>query len=603
MNKNQTRQHFDKLGLWYILALVGIAGVIIISQVLIQQAISEQQSDARVINLAGRQRMLSQQISKNILKVKHDLTEAACKQIYKELEQAFMLWKTTHQGLLHGNDSLGLKGQNSKEVKRIFRKMHPHYQIIAHHTEAVLSHLRQKPFVFEPVEAHLAGVLAHEQVFLKLMNEIVFQYNDEAQNKISSLRRQEVILLLLVLLIIFLEAVFIFLPTSKNVKETVMELVLSENTAKKMAKEIEALYGTLEVSYQQLADVDIEPEQPTVFVKTDVYGNVRHFSEKFRQLLGLEVDQLPLNLYNWLEQEGYQRDFLDGIMAITATEQAWNGELKVETLEGDFVWLKVHIIPTLSQKDQKTEVMVVAANVTELKEAKEKSKEINREKIEKQVEEKKYKSILMLEGQEEERKRIARDIHDGIGQMLIALKLTLESTSVASSAQTTQRVQESLGILSNIIKEVRRVAFNLTPSSLNDFGLPPAIKKFCQEVGELMGINITFENKTHFINRLNTNVETHIYRIVQEGVNNAIKHANASEIQVVFAHSVSKLNVEIVDNGIGFDYAKVQETGHFAKSGHGIFNIRERANFIDGQFEIETMPEQGTKIKVGVPIN
>ncbi len=609
MNNHLTKGRFDKLGLWYILALSGIAGVIISTQALIQWAIHKQQDDSRVINVAGRQRMLSQQISKNVLKIKVGLSQDATLKVRNELSKALQFWKTAHQGLLRGSDSLGLKGQNSPKVTQMFEEMEPHYQAMVAHTDTLLSYLQQVTYSQAKLLPHIHQVLFHEGAFLRQMDQIVFQYDEEAQSKVTSLQYTEIVLLIISLTIIFFEVTFIFLPTSKNVKRTVASLIRSENVAKKMAKEIEVLYNTLETSYQQLADVDVAAEQPALLVKTDPFGNITYFSEKLQNLL--ELERHPINLFSWLETEGYQREFLDGLMDSTTAGRSWNGELKVQTQEGDFLWLNVHLVPaftrstsgTANEPGQKVEMMVVGTDVTELKEAKERSKEINRARIEKQVKEKQHRSVLILEGQEEERKRIARDIHDGIGQMLIALKFNLEATIIADHRQTKLRIQESREILKNIIKEVRRVAFNLTPSSLNDFGLTPTIKKFCQEVGELMGINVTFENKTHFINRLNTKVETHLYRIIQEGVNNAIKYAQATQIQVVFNHNVYKLNIEIIDNGTGFDYVSLQDKGHFAESGHGIFNMKERASFINGQFEIETAVGQGTKIKVSVPIN
>ncbi|OJJ14744.1 histidine kinase [marine bacterium AO1-C] len=607
MDNHLTKGRFDKLGLWYMLALSGIAGVIISTQILIQRAINKQQDDSRVINVAGRQRMLSQQISKNVLKINTELFKDSIQKIQRELTGALQLWKTSHQGLLQGDQTLGLKGQNSLIVNQMFRQIQPHYQAMVAHTDTILYYLKKPVYAQAELRPHINKVLFHEGVFLQQMDQIVFQYDEEARTKVISLKQTEIALLIISLAIIFFEVAFIFMPTSKNVKRTVASLIRSENIAKKMAREIEVLYNTLETSYQQLADVDAEEEQPTLLIKTDTFGNITYFSEKLQNLL--EFDHIPINLFNWLENEGYQREFLDGLMDSVTAGESWNGEVKVQTQDGDFLWLNTHLIPVFNKPDNAElpeddiEMMVVGANVTELKEAKERSKEINRARIEKQVKEKQHRSVLILEGQEEERKRIARDIHDGIGQMLIALKFNLEATIIADHQQTKLRIQESRGILKNIIKEVRRVAFNLTPSSLNDFGLAPTIKKFCTEVGELMGINVTFENKTHFINRLNTKVETHLYRIIQEGVNNAIKYAQATQISVVFSHNLHKLNIEIVDNGTGFDYASLQEKGHFAESGHGLFNMRERASFINGQFEIETAVGEGTKIKVGVPIN
>ena len=603
MAKNHTKAKFSKLGLLYILALSGIAGVIITTQVLIQRSINKQKDDSRVINIAGRQRMLSQKISKTVLKINNAVSSEALDELRAELQFDLNRWTVSHDGLLNGNDSLGIKGKNSAEVNKMFEEISPHYQEMVTNIRKIIKLLNTSSHELNIIKPYTDKILFHESGFLKIMDKIVFQYDHEANEKVLKLKNSEVNLLLISLAIILFEVLFIFVPTSKNVRNTVMELMVSENSAKKMAREIEVLYGTLEKSYQQLADVDIVPEAPTVFLKTDLLGNIYYFSDHLQRLLGFEENEIPINLYSWFEKEGYGREFLDGVMDLTTAGTSWNGEIKLNTTEGDFLWLDMHILPVWTEEGEKQEISVICRDVTQIKEARERSAEINREKIEKQVKERQYRSVLILEGQEEERKRIARDIHDGIGQMLIALKLNLESTLSLNSQQTKSRIQECREMLKKITREVRRVSFNLTPSSLNDFGLSPTIKRFCKEVGELMSIQIIFENQTRFINRMDTNVETHLYRIIQEAVNNAIKYSSGSQIKVIFSHNVNNLRIEIKDDGKGFDYQKLNESGHFAESGHGIFNMKERAGFINAGFEIDTAPGKGTHIKINLPLN
>ncbi|MEP1787615.1 ATP-binding protein, partial [Reichenbachiella sp.] len=154
-----------------------------------------------------------------------------------------------------------------------------------------------------------------------------------------------------------------------------------------------------------------------------------------------------------------------------------------------------------------------------------------------------------------------------------------------------------------VIKEVRRVSFNLTPSSLVDFGITPAMKKISQEVSALTNTEVVFENRTNFINRLDKNVETNLYRIVQEAVNNGIKYAAADKIVISFEHNPSHLIVIVEDNGKGFEFKKLEKTGHFGASGHGIFNMKERAAFINGSLDIQTKLGVGTKIIIKLPLS
>ncbi len=97
-------------------------------------------------------------------------------------------------------------------------------------------------------------------------------------------------------------------------------------------------------------------------------------------------------------------------------------------------------------------------------------------------------------------------------------------------------------------------------------------------------------------------MENNLYRIVQEAVNNTIKYAGAKEVKIILSHNSQYLHLEISDDGKGFDLQKLEDKGHFSASGHGIFNIRERANFINGQYEIISKEGIGTTISIHVPL-
>src|SRR5690606_12534451 len=113
-------------------------------------------------------------------------------------------------------------------------------------------------------------------------------------------------------------------------------------------------------------------------------------------------------------------------------------------------------------------------------------------------------------------------------------------------------------------------------------------KKFCREMTKISELQVTFENRTGFLSRLEGKMENNLYRIVQEAVNNAIKYAQADEVKIILSHNSQFLHVQIMDNGKGFDLGQLEEKDHFSASGHGIFNIKERTNFINGQFDIRT---------------
>ncbi len=595
-----SKTKFERLGLFYILALAGIAATVVISQLLVQSFITKQTNDSRLVNIAGRQRMLSQKISKVALQIKDAQEEGTLESYKNELKQALGLWVISHHALLAGSDSLGLPGRNPEEIKQRFRTLEPHYNSIR---KASLKLTQARLVDSLQVMQQTDSILLHEDNFLSGMNDIVFQYDIEAKDKVQSLSRLELILFFVALFIILLELVFIFRPIAQNVRKTVSELVESEDNAKKMTAQISKLYEELGKSYQDLEGIGIEKTQPSTFLKMNANGDITYMSNHFRRLLEYERDNLPPSFTYLLKKEGYSEEFLDGVIKILEQGKNWYGEVKLTSLSGDFIWLEMSIVPLAGTNNDQQHLLAIASDVTEIKEAKMRSREINKEKIQKRVKEQEYRSVLILEGQEEERKRLSRELHDGVGQMLTALKLNLESITPSSSVHTRKRLDETRSLMKSVIKEVRRVSFNLTPSSLSDFGLLAGIKKFCMEVSGLADVEVVFENRSRFINRLDKNVEVNLYRVIQEAVNNAIKYAKAEKITVSFEHTFNELSIIVADNGRGFDYGRLLETGHFEATGHGIFNMRERIAFIEGKFDIETALGKGTKILLTIPLN
>ncbi|MDN5213979.1 type IV pili methyl-accepting chemotaxis transducer N-terminal domain-containing protein [Fulvivirgaceae bacterium BMA12] len=596
---------FERLGIFYMLALSGIAASIIISQIFIQNFIDRQQNDSRIINIAGRQRMLSQKISKIVLQIREATELSTVKSHRDELQETLQLWSEAHNSLVNGDEAHPLNENNSVVITDMFQKIEPHFVAMVGNAQSIADLIDQMKQVGSKPDLNpfINNILANEGDFLAIMDDIVFQYDREAKAKVEGLKKVEMILLAISLGIILIELIFIFRPIAKNVRKTIASLIISEEASKNMTREINKLYGELEKSYQDLEAVNLEPEQPMIFLKTNDFGKITYVSENFKRLLEYEKEELPENIIQLLERDGYNPEFIKEVMNILTAGKTWNGEIKLTGKSGDFFWLDTSIVPVNNRKENKNELMVIARDMTEIKEAQLRSREINREKIEKRVKEQEYRSVLILEGQEEERKRISREIHDGIGQMLTAMKLNMEAINPSSSVHSRRRFDETKSMLKNVIKEVRRVSFNLTPSSLSDFGIAPAIKKFCNEVEKLSEINIIFDNKSGFINRLDKHIETNVYRIIQEAVNNAVKYSKAENIKVSLEHSSSQLRITIADDGKGFDVKKLKESGHFSASGHGIFNMKERTAFISGNFNLHSEPGNGTQIDLTIPLN
>jgi len=592
---------FERLGLRYILALSAIATTIIISQIILQFNISQQEDDSIEVNLSGRQRMLSQRISKSAVLI-GGLQGNARSQYLAELKLSLSEWEQAHAALQYGDTQLGVSGGNSPTVQNMFAYVEPYYtEMVAGANDLILL-AEDDVNSEENTKLAINRILNNESQFLAGMDRIVFQYDAEAQTKINRLRQTEIALLALALFLIFLEVRFIFIPSAKMVKLTTQHLHEEEANAKKMALEISTLYESLEQSFQNLAEKEVELGEFTVFARCDPDGYFHYHAEKFSEIMEFGINP-PMNFFDWLADQGYDAPFIKNIRNVVHSGNTWSGDLKLTNTEGDFIWIKLHLIPVLNE-DQKVEnLMLVSVDESEIMEAQYRSQELHEERMEKKLKEQQFRSALILEGQEEERRRISRDMHDGIGQYLTALKYNLEGISSAKAKPEKERLENSKKLLQDIIKEVRRISFNLTPVALSDYGIVAVLNKFSEEMSKISKIPVSFENSTDFHSRLEAKTENNLYRIVQEAVNNAIKYSEASEIKILLSHNTQYLHLEIRDNGKGFDYEALDKQGYFTATGHGIFNIKERVNFIHGVVHVDTAPGAGTAIKIDLPLD
>lgn len=204
----------------------------------------------------------------------------------------------------------------------------------------------------------------------------------------------------------------------------------------------------------------------------------------------------------------------------------------------------------------------------------------------------------MLKGQEEERGRIAKDLHDGVGSLLSGTKLAFINIRerVPFEREDAVRFDKSLSMLDNTILDIRKVAQNLMPEALARFGLYDAVQDFCDYIRNSTGVAVIYQvfgNKR----KLNSTADIYIYRIIQELVNNAIKHSEASEIVIQLVLNDGKIAVTVEDNGKGFNKEKA-----FNCKGAGFANIEYRVKQLNGISDIISTPGNGTSASIELMI-
>ncbi|WP_078594263.1 sensor histidine kinase [Evansella clarkii] len=207
--------------------------------------------------------------------------------------------------------------------------------------------------------------------------------------------------------------------------------------------------------------------------------------------------------------------------------------------------------------------------------------------------------LKIIEAQEEERKRLSREIHDGPAQMMANVMLRSELVERVYEQQGVEEALKEIRDLKKMVKdslaEVRRIIYDLRPMALDDLGLIPALEKYIKHIKEHYDFDIQFSylGKPR---RLQADQEVALFRLIQESVQNVHKHAKATEVQIKIELKPSLATVVIKDNGKGFD-TSVKKEGSF-----GLLGMRERINMLEGKLSIDSKQGKGTLVMVQIPV-
>lgn len=285
-----------------------------------------------------------------------------------------------------------------------------------------------------------------------------------------------------------------------------------------------------------------------------------------------------------------------------------SNEREMVFADGSKCWFDVTYAPIKNTRGESDMVVFSTLDITQRKSAQVREKELLHAQITYQLEEERLKRTAIIEGQEKESHRISRELHDSVGQMLSALSYQINDletilkdnrNKAASEAYyekidaTTERAKN---LLKEVIQEVREISHNLMPKILTDYGLIEALKQLRLDFAS--GINIPI-NLDIFCEtqRFDDNIEISIFRITQEAVNNVLKYANASEINIQLIEHATNLQLLVEDNGVGFTLAQAK-----MKDGNGLINMEERAKLVGGSLSVDTELNKGTCIMVEIPL-
>ncbi|QPC80519.1 HAMP domain-containing protein [Phototrophicus methaneseepsis] len=204
----------------------------------------------------------------------------------------------------------------------------------------------------------------------------------------------------------------------------------------------------------------------------------------------------------------------------------------------------------------------------------------------------------VITAQEDERKRIARELHDSTGQSLTSLLVGLKNLKDADGDETvSERIDDLRDIVSRTLDEVRQMAWQLRPSALDDLGLISALHRYIDDYQQRFNVQVDFVTKD-MDGRLQMEIETSIYRVVQEALTNIARHAQATTASVIIDRRPNAIRIIVEDNGVGFVPPSRQESKSL-----GLQGIRERAALFNGTLTIETEPGHGTSLFIEIPLD
>jgi|GEM_PF-1401342 len=362
--------------------------------------------------------------------------------------------------------------------------------------------------------------------------------------------------------------------------------VLQDITERKKA---EAALRESETRFRQIAE-NIEE----MFWITDLKGSKTiYMSPAYERITGRSCESLYAAPKSWRE-DIHPEDRLR-MEATFASDPGSTGDYSYRIVrpDGSIRWIRDRGFPVRDESGEVVRFAGIAEDITASKCAEKELQQVN--------EQLRVLSRRLFHVRDEERRHLARELHDEIGQTLTAAKINLDSIGRSGASDQTSRLNETITILDKLLRQVRQISLDLHPSLLDDLGLAPALRSLLDQQARRAGLRAQFSAVEPLAN-ITRGIQITGFRIAQEAITNILRHANAGFVSVHLRTETDELRMKIVDDGRGFDPAEI-EGRTCSDRGFGLMGMRERAGSVGGRVQIVSSPGMGTTVEVSLPLN
>ncbi len=334
-----------------------------------------------------------------------------------------------------------------------------------------------------------------------------------------------------------------------------------------------------EKTLKELADIKFALDASSIVAITDQRGKIIYANDRFCEISKYTREELLGQDHRVVNSGHHPKDFFRDLWRTIASGKVWKGEIRNRKKNGDHYWVDTTIVPFLNDQGKPYQYVSIRNEITQRKIMEEQIKELPQR---------------IIQAQEHECNRIARDIHDDLGQSLATLKMLIQSAWLESPDGKEVPQEKIISYLNVIIDKSRTLATRLRPSTLDILGLPTALNMLFAEVNDSKKLKIRFRHSS--LKGLRFKAETiNVFRIIQESVTNVLKHAKATRVDVRINKTKGRLKVLIKDNGQGF-------AANERSRGLGLATMQERVKLLGGTVEIVSIPKKGTTVCLDVPV-